>query len=204
MKKPIVKKINIKLIKPYWRNPRNNKEAIEKVKSSIRDYGYNQFISVDEHDVIVTGHTRWQALLDLGFGEIDVIVLDLDPQKAKKYRIIDNKTNEFAEWTDDLYLELREMDDLGLLQEYFSEDVNDEIAKLMGKYDVQGVSQEEIDKKQELLRGRLKGLADSAEDDLIDVICPDCSNEFSIRLSKKNVSAKLKENVSNISPETKA
>jgi ParB-like chromosome segregation protein Spo0J len=96
---PQVKTLSLKSIKPYWRNPRDNREAVEKVKKSIEEYGYNQFIAVDRSHVIIAGHTRFLALQALGWKKAPVMVLDLDEKKAKAYRIIDNKTNEFATWT---------------------------------------------------------------------------------------------------------
>ena len=116
--------VNISLIKPYWRNPRENTLAIEKVKESIKNYGYNQYIVVDENYIIVAGHTRYKALLELGFTEIPVIVADLDKDKAKEYRIADNKTNEYSEWNFSfLVTELREIKEIDRLQAVFKEDL---------------------------------------------------------------------------------
>ena len=109
-KKPKIEKIDINDIQPYWRNPRENREAVAKVKKSIAEYGYNSFITIDKNNVIITGHTRHKALKELGKTKVNVIRLDLNDKKAKEYRIIDNKTSEYANWTDDLLLELREID----------------------------------------------------------------------------------------------
>jgi len=123
MKEPTVKQMALQDIKPYWRNPRDNRAAVEKVKSSIEKFGYNQLIAVDLNNVIVAGHTRFFALRALGWDKAKVMVLDLDEKQAKAYRIIDNKTNEWASWTDDLTIELRELDNIPLMQEFFTEDL---------------------------------------------------------------------------------
>ena len=67
--------INLKLndIKPYWRNPRKNEKAVEAVKQSIQDYGFNQPILLDSKKVIIAGHTRYKALLELEIG-IDTLI----------------------------------------------------------------------------------------------------------------------------------
>ena len=88
-----VQQISLDEIRPYWRNPRNNESAIDAVKKSIQEYGFNQPIVTDKDLVIIAGHTRYKALLQLGWKEAPVVVLeDIAPEKAKQYRIADNKT----------------------------------------------------------------------------------------------------------------
>ena len=100
--------IDIETLIPYWRNPRNNEEAIAKVKESIKAFGYQALIIVDKENTIIVGHTRYRALKELGYKEIPVIVSSMSQKQAKEYRIIDNKTSEYATWTSDLSIELRE------------------------------------------------------------------------------------------------
>ena len=118
-----VRMLDIAEVKPYWRNPRDNRAAVAKVVTSIKEYGYNQLIAVDSQYVIIAGHTRYLALKELGWQKVSVLVLnDLDPEKAKAYRIIDNKTHEFSEWNpEDLALEMRELADRTVMGEFFSE-----------------------------------------------------------------------------------
>jgi site-specific DNA-methyltransferase (adenine-specific) len=80
----MVKTVALAEIKPYWRNPRDNREAVQKVKQSIKDYGYNQLIGVDKNNVIIVGHTRYRALQELGYKEVEVLMLDLDDNKGIK------------------------------------------------------------------------------------------------------------------------
>ena len=55
----IVRELDLLAIKPYWRNPRDNRAAVEKLKQSIERYGYNPLIAVDKKNVIIAGHTRY-------------------------------------------------------------------------------------------------------------------------------------------------
>ena len=105
---------NIAEIKPYWRNPRHNEEAVGAVMQSIRDYGFNQPLIIDAENVIIAGHTRYRALQRLGVTEIPCIVKgDLTAQQAKEYRIADNKTSELSSWDmDRLIPELREIESI--------------------------------------------------------------------------------------------
>lgn len=86
-------------IRPYENNPRINDDAVDDVVESIRQCSYIAPIVIDENGVILAGHTRYKALLRLGYSECDVIVVsDLTEEQKKKYRLYDNKTAEFASW----------------------------------------------------------------------------------------------------------
>jgi len=100
-------------IKPYPNNPRKlSKKAIEKVSMSLKEYGFQQPIVVDKDRIIVVGHTRYQASRSLGLKEVPItIAAELTPDKINAYRIADNRTNEEAEWDEDLLkLEIKELD----------------------------------------------------------------------------------------------
>lgn len=90
-------------IRPYERNPRKNDEAVAAVMESIKQCTYVAPIIVDENNVILAGHTRYKALKKLGKTEAEVIVKSgLSDEQKRKYRLLDNKTNELAEWDFDL------------------------------------------------------------------------------------------------------
>lgn len=94
-----LKKVPIGQIKPYGSNPRINDEAVDAVAESIKQCGYCAPIVVDENMVILAGHTRHKALKQLGWHEVEVcIVPGLTSDQKRKYRILDNKTNEIAVW----------------------------------------------------------------------------------------------------------
>ncbi len=98
-------------IKPYWRNPRNNAGAVEEVKRSIEKYGFNVPLVLDRDGVIIAGHTRYKAMLQIGAKKIPSVYVDMDKKKAKEYRIADNKVSELASWDKDmLKAEMREFD----------------------------------------------------------------------------------------------
>ncbi len=84
---------------PYENNPRINDQAVDAVAESIKQCGYVQRIVVDESGVILAGHTRFKALQQLGYDEIEVAIAEgLTEEQKKKYRLLDNKTNELAAW----------------------------------------------------------------------------------------------------------
>ena len=102
----------LKDIRPYERNPRRNDNAVDAVAESIKQCSYIAPIIVDEDGVILAGHTRYKALKKLGYKECEVIVkAGLTDEQKRKYRILDNKTNELAEWDIDfLNMELDGLD----------------------------------------------------------------------------------------------
>ena len=92
---------NIKLdrIKPYENNPRDNRDAIDKVAASIKEFGFQQPIVVDKNFVIIVGHTRYQAAHKLGLIEVPVLIADkLSDEQVRAYRLADNKTAEYSYW----------------------------------------------------------------------------------------------------------
>lgn len=110
-----IKNIKIEEVIPYVNNPRNNKKAIDKVASSIKEFGFKQPIVIDKENVIIVGHTRLEAAKKLGIKEVPCIIADdLSTAQIKAYRIADNKVGEEAEWDMDKlgieFEELKEMD----------------------------------------------------------------------------------------------
>lgn len=127
MKMQLIKK-KLTEIKPYKRNPRINDNAVEAVKESIRQCEYVAPIVVDENGVILAGHTRYKALKEMGVDEIEVCVKSgLTDEQKKKYRILDNKTAELADWDFDLLSdELNSIDDLDMSDFGFDFDIDED------------------------------------------------------------------------------
>ena len=124
-----LKKMKLSEIKPYEKNPRKNDGAVDAVAESIKQCGYCSPIVVDENYEVLAGHTRLKALKKLGRKECEVVVKEgLTEEQKQKYRILDNKTGEFAEWDLDVLQEqLKDLDfegfDFGFAQ-YNVSDIN--------------------------------------------------------------------------------
>ena len=123
-----IKMIKVDDLKPYENNPRFNDEAVEYVAKSIKEFGFKVPIVIDKNGVIVAGHTRYKASLELGLKEVPCIVADdLNDNQIKAFRLADNKVGELARWNYDLLnMELDDilefnMEDFGFLKQ---EDVN--------------------------------------------------------------------------------
>ena len=97
--------IDVKLtdLKPYEKNPRHNEEAVKGVANSIKQFGFKVPIIIDKNNVIVAGHTRYKAALELGMETVPCIIADdLTPKQIKAFRLADNKVAEKSYWDFDL------------------------------------------------------------------------------------------------------
>ena len=92
-----IQEIEIDKIIPYINNPRKNLN-VDKVASSIKEFGFQQPIVIDKTNTIVVGHTRYEAAKKLGINKVPVQIADLTDTQAKAYRIADNRLNQDASW----------------------------------------------------------------------------------------------------------
>lgn len=120
-----VKSVKLSEIYPYYDNPRDNTNAVEPTKESIRRFGFVKPILVDKAGVIIAGHTRYVAAYQLGMEYVPVVYSSMDDEMAKKYRILDNKLAEKSSFDEDQLLEeLRNMEVPTEMQAFFFEDID--------------------------------------------------------------------------------
>ena len=107
-------KMKVEELIPYINNPRNNENAVDKVASSIAEFGFKNPIFIDKNNVVVNGHTRLLASKKLGLKEVPCIVIDdLTDTQIKAFRIADNKEAEYSKWDYDLLnIELEQLEEL--------------------------------------------------------------------------------------------
>ena len=161
-------------IRPYWRNPRRVPEqAVNDLIESMTLYGYQQPVVVDEDDVIIVGHTRYAALRKMGIQSVMVVVADLPPEKARQYRLIDNKTGELTSWDySTLVLELREWDEQ-LLSTFFPEislDISSDVVAQQTTIDQIALAEEKV-----------HTLPGWEPVDAVELVCPNCFHTFAVR-----------------------
>ena len=129
-----IENIEINKIKPYSSNPRDNKASIDKVASSIEEFGFRQPIVVDENLIILAGHTRLDASKKIGLKQVPVhIAKDLTEAQKKAFRIMDNKSSEDSLWDEKLLaLELKDLviDEFDIDLTGFSKDEFDALSVL--------------------------------------------------------------------------
>lgn len=103
--------IEIEKVIPYPKNAKKHPEKqIRQLAVSIREFGFNQPIVVDKKMVVIAGHGRLAAAKEMKLEKVPIIMVDLPEDKAKAYRLADNKLNE-TDWDMALVIEeLREME----------------------------------------------------------------------------------------------
>ena len=108
---------SVSALKCHENNPRHNENAVEKVAESIKEFGFLVPIVIDTNDVIIAGETRLKASKLLQLDKVPCIIADeLTDEQIKAFRLIENKTSEFATWDfEKLQEELKAIDiDIGL------------------------------------------------------------------------------------------
>lgn len=181
MKLPKGTRMKVADIKPYENNPRIiSEKSREAVQLSIEKYGYVQPIVVDSDNVIIAGHTRHQALVEMGVASVEVYRVDMPPEKARAYRVVDNRVGELSDWDRSaLTMELREMDD-SILSSYFW-DVDLELGQL--KTAMRQVSEEEIEDAAD----EVASLPERQKTHTTDVECPACQYLFQTKTATLGV-----------------
>lgn len=91
--------VPISTLKPYAQNTKcHTKLQVSKIAASIKNYGFDVPIVIDENSMILKGHGRWEALRLLGREYVPVIRrIDLSEEEKRIHIISDNKLAE-SEW----------------------------------------------------------------------------------------------------------
>jgi len=101
----------------YARNPRKNDAAVDRMCSSIREFGFKVPVLARSDGTVVDGHLRLKAARKLGSwpgGDttgIPVILCDeWTPAQVKAFRLMVNRSVTWADWDEELpALELQEL-----------------------------------------------------------------------------------------------
>lgn len=187
-----IKDVPIGDIKAYWRNPRLNDQAVLAVKESIQRYGFNSPILLDKEGVIIAGHTRYRAVMELGFEKVPCVEVDLPPDKARAYRIADNKTSEFASWDmNALISELRAVQGAENMQDFFP-DFNLEDFLKEASISTPPTT-EQINKTADTMNDRFKDQSKATQDGYVEMICPHCAEQFLLARSEIDAAPNAKQ-----------
>lgn len=110
--------VPIESIHPWVDNPRKNAHAVEKVRASLKAFGWIRPIVVNAHPKakgeIIVGHTARLAALAEGLTHVPVRFVVLPPAKARAAAVADNKLGEISAWDSDLLLEITRTGVIGL------------------------------------------------------------------------------------------
>jgi DNA modification methylase len=95
----------------YARNPRKNDAVVDRMCSSIREFGFKIPVLVRGDGEVVDGHLRIKAARKLRITDIPVILCDeWTPAQVKAFRLMVNQSVSWAQWDEELLaLELQEL-----------------------------------------------------------------------------------------------
>lgn len=103
-----IEKIKIEKLKPAEYNPRKDlkqeDEEYQKIKKSIIEFGYVAPVIVNSNMTVIGGHQRLKILKELGYTDVECVIVDLDPNKEKALNIALNKIS--GDWDNDKLEEL--------------------------------------------------------------------------------------------------
>lgn len=102
------KKITISDLIPASYNPRKKLKPgdreYEKIKNSILEFGYVDPVIVNKDLTVIGGHQRITVLKELGYEDIDCVVINIDKTKEKALNVALNKIT--GEWNKELLVDL--------------------------------------------------------------------------------------------------
>ena len=118
-----VEQVQVNKLIPYANNARTHSEAqVAQIAASIRAFGFNNPVLIDEESTIIAGHGRVLAAQALEMSDVPCIRLThLTPSQRKAYIIADNKIALNSGWDEELLkLELEGMTDIEQIATGFS------------------------------------------------------------------------------------
>jgi ParB-like chromosome segregation protein Spo0J len=154
---------------PYANNPRTHSDQqVSQVASSIKEFGFNNPILIDEHNGIIAGHGRLAAAQKLDLKLVPTITLaGLSEAQRKAYVIADNKLTENGGWDYDLLaVEIERLTELEIDVDLTGFDA-EELQVITQNVDFEPASENE------------QGALDRLDPKWIH--CPNCGSQFDLR-----------------------
>jgi DNA modification methylase len=124
---------------------KHNPKNIDAIKASLTRFGQQKPIVVDAKGVVIAGNGTLEAARLLGWDKIKVVESELKGSDRTAYGIADNRSSELAEWDlpvlgdllqglredgfeiGDIGFDVKDLDDLGIKQEYNAKCDEDEV-----------------------------------------------------------------------------
>lgn len=153
-----IQKIKIENLKPADYNPRKDlkpeDEEYQRIKKSILNYGCIIPLVVNKDMTVIAGHQRIKILKELGYKEIECVIVDYDKNREKGCNIVLNNENVAGEWDnkklEQIIAELKSEDNFDIETTGFSFDEVDDILKnILGSKEDDFNLEDELEKIQE-------------------------------------------------------
>ena len=90
---------------PYENNPRKNDDAVPRMVTVIREFGFRVPVLAKSTGDLVDGHLRLKAAMVLGLDTVPVITVDdMSLEQVRAFRIMINRSATWADWDDEALL----------------------------------------------------------------------------------------------------
>jgi hypothetical protein len=90
---------SIDRLKPYERNPRRNDKAVDRIRASIREFGFAVPVLAKSDGAVIDGHLRLKGAIAEKMTEVPVVPCDgwTDAQ-VKAFRLMVNRSVTWGDW----------------------------------------------------------------------------------------------------------
>lgn len=179
METPILKNIPVTELKPAAYNPRKKlkpgDKEYEKIKNSIKEFGFADPLVVNSDMTIIGGHQRLTVAMDLGYTEVPCAVVDIDKTREKALNIALNKIT--GAWDDNMLADLLKDLEASDFNTAFTGFEPPEMEQLFNKVCDKEVEEDSFDVDEELKKPTMSKPGDMWFLGKHKVFCGDSTNE---------------------------
>lgn len=188
-----MKMIKTSELVPYVNNARtHSQEQINKLRSSLREFGFVNPIIIDKDKTVLAGHGRLAAAKEEGIEEVPCVLVDyLTEAQKKAYILADNRYAEDAGWDEEMLrveIEALEGMDFNLGLTGFDED---EITDLFDTGIESEVEDDDFDLEEALEKASFVKKGDIWTVGRHRLVCGDATNKDDVKLLMDDKKANL-------------
>ncbi len=159
------------------------------IKNSLQAYGQRKPIVVNaKTGIIEAGNGLYMAAKELGWTEVAAVKVEDDKDTATGYALMDNQSALLAEWELPTLKDLLESLDTGAydmdLTGFDAKTIEDLMTFVPQRFDAVGApDSDQIAKRENELKTAFERKCEEEANTHINLICPECGKEYSVRLA---------------------
>tara|TARA_Y100000593_G_C4302228_1_gene333957 strand:+ start:989 stop:1690 length:702 start_codon:yes stop_codon:yes gene_type:complete len=143
-----ITRVNVNQLMHDPANPRKHDDRnMSAIMQSLREHGQVEPLVVQNSTkMVVGGNARLQSMKNLGWEEVDVVMLDISDEEARKLSISLNRSGELAGWNEEVLAQ--HLSELSSIDDFEPESLgftDSEMMKLIAEFDTISSDFEEID-----------------------------------------------------------
>ncbi len=173
--------VDISKLQKYEKNSRvHSEEQIKQIESAIQEWGWTMPILIDDDYIIIAGHARYTAAVNLGLDKVPTLMAKgWTDQQKQAFVIADNRISENSSWDMGLlHSELKQLADSG-----FNVDLTGFDNSMLANFSpsvMPSMSYNEISSDDIYNAQQSQNNIGLNEIHTQDVVCPKCLHQFEI------------------------